>query len=41
MAPEFIDLRAAQRGVNAAATAAAIDLFAERYLNEFLEASRE
>ncbi len=37
--PEFIDLRAAIWGVNAAATAAAIDLFAERYLNEFLDAA--
>lgn len=37
--PEFIDLRAAIWGVSAAATAAAIDLFAERYLDEFLNAA--
>ena len=37
--PEYIDLRAALWGVNAAATAAAIDLFAERYLSEFLAAA--
>lgn len=36
--PEFLDLRAALWGVHAAATAAAVDLFAERYLGEFLEA---
>jgi hypothetical protein len=41
MDPEFIDLRAALWGVNAAATAAAIDLFAERYLNEFLCAASD
>lgn len=37
--PEYIDLRAAIWGVNASATAAAIDLFAERYLSEFLAAA--
>ncbi|HVP73853.1 MAG TPA: hypothetical protein VMS30_08950 [Phycisphaerales bacterium] len=36
--PEFIDLRAALWGVTAASTAAAIDLFAERYLDAFLNA---
>lgn len=36
---EFIDLRAAIWGVNAAATASAIDLFAERYLGDFLDAA--
>ena len=40
MDPEFIDLRAALWGVNAASTAAAIDLFAERYLDEFLLAAQ-
>jgi hypothetical protein len=37
--PEFIDLRAALWGASAAATAAAIDVFAERYLHEFLRAA--
>lgn len=37
--PEFIDLRAAIWGANAGATAAAIDLFAERYMSEFLGAA--
>jgi hypothetical protein len=36
---EFLDLRAAIWGVNAAATASAIDLFVERYLDEFLTAA--
>lgn len=37
--PEFIDLRAALWGANPSATAAAIDLFAERYMDEFLGAA--
>lgn len=37
--PEYIDLRAAIWGVSAASTASAIDLFAERYLSEFLAAA--
>ena len=37
--PEFIDLRAALWGANSAATAAAIDLFAERYMDDFLGAA--
>jgi hypothetical protein len=36
---EFLDLRAAIWGVSAAATASAIDLFIERYLDEFLSAA--
>lgn len=35
--PEWIDLRACLWGVNVSATAAAVDLFAERYLDAFLE----
>ena len=36
---EFIDLRAAIWGADAEATASAIDLFAQRYLDEFLRAA--
>ena len=36
---EFLDLRAAIWGISAAATASAIDLFLERYLDEFLSAA--
>lgn len=37
--PEFIDLRAALWGANADATAAAIDFFVQRYMDDFLGAA--
>jgi hypothetical protein len=39
--PEFVERRAAIWGVNTAATASAIDLFVERYLNDFLLAAMD
>ena len=39
--PEFLELRAAIWGVGAAATASGIDLFVERYLNDFLLAAMD
>jgi hypothetical protein len=37
--PEYIDLRASIWGATAAGTAAALEVFAERYLDEFLSAA--
>jgi len=39
--PEFIDLQACLWGVNPSATASAVDLFVERYLDDFLREAVE